>query len=178
MQKPKTAPKISENPLDRDSKKRRGPRRQIQPITVLGRANNNRTMLKDVWASLWPALSQAQTAEEVKAALHDARPYDQNFLPWANEILAVMQEKRFPKRQQARINFLADSIAGIPNVSPRRSRDICVEERANSKRTHHIVRFEFLIECSCGYQGISREHACPTCGIGILFPVHFGSVFK
>jgi len=28
------------------------------------------------------------------------------------------------------MNFIADSIAGIINVSPRRSRDICVEERA------------------------------------------------
>lgn len=177
MARPKSLRAEGKKALDSNSPKRRGPHRQIEPTTVLGRAGNYRWILEQAWESVWPLLSQAQTPEEVATALQNARPYEREFLPWAAAILAVLKEKRFPKRKRARINFIADSIAGIPNVSPRRSRDICIEERAKMKHAHHIVRFEFFIECSCGYEGVSRQHACPTCGTDIVFPEHFGSVF-
>src|SRR5207245_6696620 len=99
--------------LDSDSPKRRGPRRQIQPTTVVGRADNYRWMLQQVWDSVWPSLSNAQNPEDIFKALENARPYDREFAPWAVTILAVLREKRFPKRNKARINFIADSIAGI-----------------------------------------------------------------
>jgi len=163
--------------LDTDPPKRRGPHRQIEPTTVLGRAENNRWILNQIWDSIWPSLSVAQNPEDVVRSLENGKPYDRDLVPWAAQILEVLQEKRFPKRRQARINFLADSIAGIPNVSLRRSRDICVEERARGKDAQHIIRFEFYIECSCGRKGRSIDHACPKCGAKIQFPAEWGSVF-
>lgn len=163
--------------LDIDSPKRRGPHRRIAPTTVLGRAENYRTTLGQVWDSVWPSLSEAQNAEDVIRALENARPYQREFGPWAAAILGVLNEKRFPKRKKPRINFIADSIAGIPNVSPRRSRDICIEERARIERAHHIIRFEFYIVCSCGRRGHSINHACPKCGAKIQIPPDLGSAF-
>ncbi len=52
-----------------------------------------------------------------------------------------------PLRREAQINFLADSLAGRGLVSPRRSRDICAQERATEKRRHRIIRQEFYVEC-------------------------------
>jgi len=73
-----------------------------------------------------------------------------------------------PKRKrEAQINFLADSIAACDRVTPRSSRDICERERAQIKRVHRIIRYEFYIECSCGYKGRSRNHACPQCEAAI-----------
>ena len=70
---------------------------------------------------------------------------------------------------------LSDSLAGLGWISPRRSRDICERERAKGKRAHHIIRYEFYVECSCGYKGRSRKYACPNCGAEIVFG--FGSIF-
>src|SRR5438132_13441161 len=61
-------------------------------------------------------------------------------------------------------------------VTPRRSRDICEQERAKAKRNHHIICYEFYVECSCGHKGRSRNHACPKCGARIFFG--FGSMFN
>jgi hypothetical protein len=82
---------------------------------------------------------------------------------------------RFPQLSQfttetiqvARINFLADSLAALGVVVPRRSRDICAAERAKAKREHHVIRYEFYVECSCGYKGPSKDHACRRCGAKI-----------
>ena len=177
MNSPKGMRMVGKKELDSGPPKRRGPHRQIPPTTVLGRAENYRMILRQVWDSVWPSLSEAQKAEDVIKALENARPYDQQFVPWAPAILGVLHEKRFPKRKNPRINFIADSIAGIPNVSTRRSRDICIEERAREKRTHQIIRYEFYIVCSCGRKGHSVNHACSNCGAKILFPPHLGSVF-
>jgi hypothetical protein len=163
--------------LDSNSPKPRGPHRQIEPTTVLGRADNYRWILQQVWDSVWPSLSGAQSPEDIIKALENARPYDREFVPWAAAILGILKEERFPKRRKARANFIADSIAGIPNVSPRRSRDICVEERARRKRAHHIIRYEFYIVCSCGRKGHSVNHACPKCRAEIQIQPDLGSAF-
>jgi hypothetical protein len=76
-----------------------------------------------------------------------------------------------PEWGEPQINFLAYSLAGRGAVAPRSSRDICDRERARAKRAHHIVRYEFYVECSCGYKGRSQDHGCPECGAGIFFPV-------
>jgi hypothetical protein len=160
--------------LDSNSRKRRGPRRQILPTTVIGRSDNYRETLQVIWDSIWPSLSVAQSAEDVSRALENAPPYGRELAAFAEAILGILKEKRFPKRRKARINFIADSIAGIPNVSPRRSRDICFEERAKKDGTR-ILRYEYYVECSCGYEGHSKNHGCPNCGAEIRFPVNVGS---
>jgi len=66
------------------------------------------------------------------------------------------------------IHFLADSVAGQGFVTPRRSREICAEERA--KKKYFIVRREYYIECSCGYKGPALDGACRDCGTWELSP--------
>ena len=173
-------------PLDTVPEKRRpGRRAQLRPSEIAGRAANNRWILNQVWDRLWPFLSKAQTEEEVvkafqevvKAFQEGASPYDRGFMPFlAGLIIKVMNEPKFPTRREARINFLADSLAGVGCVTPRRSRDICEQERAKAKRNHHIICYEFYVECSCGHKGRSRSHACPKCGARIFFG--FGSMFN
>ena len=89
--------------------------------------------------------------------------YKQEFVPTlAPLILKVLREPTFPKRRSAQIGFLADSLAARGRVSPRRSRDISARER--TKKTHQIVRRDYYIECTCGYEGPARYGACPGCG--------------
>jgi hypothetical protein len=128
-------------------------------------------MLDQVWDPLWLLLAQAQTEEDViRAFTEGASPYTQQFIPaLAGLILEVMRERRFPQRRDPRINFLADSVAARGVARPRRSRDICAEERAkqNSKSPHKIIRKEFYVECECGYKGPARDDACRKCGAEI-----------
>ena len=58
----------------------------------------------------------------------------------AGLVIKVLQERKFPKRQEAQINFLADSLAALGRVRPRRSRDICGEERAEAAPSHNFLR--------------------------------------
>ncbi len=159
-------------PLDTISeKKRRGPKQRLRPSAVRGRADNWRTALATVWAKLWPALETANTEADVQAALEFVSPYHDDFLPQAALILTVLKDPKFPKTQKGRINFLADSTAGLGVVSPRRSRDICAADRTAATKKGQIIRYEFYIECTCGYKGHSSGHACPDCEATILFPV-------
>jgi hypothetical protein len=158
--------------IDTFSEKRgRGRPQSIQRSWVIGRANNSRFSLAQVWPKLCDPLSAAQTVEEVTAAFENyGRPYAGQFVPWfVGDILALIRDANFPKRPKARIGFLADSLAGRPNVSFRSSRDICVKERAKqrAKSTHKIIRKEFYIECECGYQGPALDDACRNCGAEI-----------
>ena len=165
MAKPSNARKRSKDPLDTASEKgRRGPKPKVVASAVRGRADNYRGILKNVWDRLWPRLSQVQTVDDVITAFQEGYPGEHEFIPdRAPLILEVLKERTFPKRQKARINFLADSLAGLGLVSARRSRDVCAEDRARAKRAHHILRAELYVECSCGYKGNSLEHACPEC---------------
>ena len=96
--------------------------------------------------------------------------YSLEFVTLADLILKVVKDPKYPKhKQEAQINFLADSIAGYGMFTPRSSRDICERERARIKQVHHILCYEFYIECSCGYQGHSKHHACPMCEAKIRF---------
>jgi hypothetical protein len=135
----------------------------------MGRAGHYRIIFGQVWGRLWPLLSKAQNEEDViKAFQEGASPYTPHFVPaLASLTLMVIRERRFPKRREPQINFLADSLAGMGVVRPRRSRDICAQARVKEKRTHHIIRYEFYVECSCSYKGRSYDHACPKCGARI-----------
>ena len=138
---------------------------------IRGRADNFRFIFGQVWDRLWPRLLRATTDQEVvDSFLEGATPYAQEFVPaLANLIFGVLRDPKFPKRREAQINFLADSLAALGYVAPRSSRDICQKERTKEKRAHHILRYEYYVECSCGFKGRSRDHACPKCGAEIDF---------
>jgi len=128
-------------------------------------------VLANVWSKLWPAMENANTEAGVRAALELASLYQDEFVSQAALILSILQYPKFPRTQRGRINFLADSAAALGRVSTRRSRDICAAARAAARKKGKIIRYEFYVECSCGYKGNSFGHACPICKAAILFPV-------
>jgi len=156
-----------QNPLDMVSeKRRRGRPAKIKRSWVRGRADNYRWILNQIWDRVSPRLLKAQTREDVIRSYEgtDLGANALDFVQLADLILQVLKEPKFPKQsRKAQINFLADSIGRRGVVAPRSSRDICEKERARIERLHHIVRYEFWIECSCGYKGRSLNHACPKC---------------
>jgi hypothetical protein len=155
-------------------KKRRGPKQRVDPRVVRGRADNRRVILANVWSRLWPAFEQVKTEADVSAALELASPYHEEFRTEAQRIFNILKDPKFPKTRQGRINFLADSSAGLGRVSSRRSRDICAAERAAARKKGQIIHYEYYIECSCGFKGHSMGHACPLCKAAILFPIGLG----
>jgi hypothetical protein len=179
MAKRKRPQKTAEKTLDRFSVQRgRGRPIKVVPTAVAGRAWNYRGLLPRIWNELEGPLLAAKAPEDVVKAFEAALPGSNEFPPLAPLILEVIQNPHFPKRQKARINFLADSVAGGGLVTPRRSRDICAEERTakeEAKRAPYIIRYEYYVECSCGYRGQSENHACRKCGAKIVFPVDLGS---
>jgi hypothetical protein len=128
----------------------------------VGRADNYRGIFSNIWETVGKQLLEAESEESVIKAFESEAHYKSEFVPIAGLILKVVGEKKFPKTQEAQINFLADSLAGREWISPRRSRDICEAER--KKTIHHIIRQDFYIECSCGYEGPAYHKACPECG--------------
>ena len=166
-------PKTPEKTFDTVFEKReRGRPRNIPHPWVIGRADNYRDSLTQIWSKLGEPLLKAETKEEVITTLKDqSQPYAHNFVSLASEILALIHAPEFPKRPKARIGFLADSLAGMPTIAARTARDICAKERARkrAKSPHKIIRKEFYIECECGYKGPARDDACRECGAGIPF---------
>ncbi len=137
---------------------------------IWGRAENYRVIFKQIWDRLREPLLAANAEEEVSQALEkQGQPYAREFVPHLGLILKVIRDPEFPKRPDPQINFLADSLAGLGVVTPRRSRDIAAQERARyrARAKYHIVRHEFYVECSCGYKGPARDNACRKCGAGI-----------
>ena len=174
MAKHQKRAKTAENVVDTFSEKRgRGRPQRIQWSWVIGRADNRRYSLAEVWPKLRDPLLAAQTEEQVIAAFKNyGQPYAGDYVPrMAPDISALIRDPSFPKRSKAQIGFLADSLAGRPNVEFRTSRDICIKERARqrSKSPHKIIRKEFYVECSCGYKGPARDNACRKCGAEIPF---------
>ena len=172
MPKQKLSSRQREKALDKLSEKRgRGRPQNIPPAWVIGRAQNYRYMLSQVWPKLGAPLAAAKMEEQITAAFEgNAQPYAAEFVPrLASDILTLMRDPDFPKRPKARVGFLADSLAGRPSIEPRTSRDICGKARARrrSKSPHRIIRKEFYVECSCGYKGPARDNACQRCGAQI-----------
>lgn len=155
----------------------RGRSPQVSSLATKGRSDNYRGILRNVWDRLSPTLLQAETEDDVINAFQIAAAGGSEFLQQAGLILKLVKDPKFPKRQKARINFLADSLAGQGLVSPRRSRDICTEERTRIKNTSHILRYEFYVECSCGYKGHSKNHGCPECGASIRHGLGLANFF-
>jgi hypothetical protein len=163
--------KKTEKAIDTYSKKRsRGRPQKIPRAWVTGRAFNSRIGLSQVWPKLCDPLLAAQTEDQIIAAFENhGQPYSGDYVRQAPDILALIRDPSFPKRPKAQIGFLADSLAGRPSVEFRTSRDICVRERARerAKSPHKILRKEFYIECSCGYEGPARDNACRSCSAEI-----------
>ena len=153
---------------DRSRGKRPLGRPGVDRALVLETADQFRVMLPDFWSRLAPPLLAAQSPEDVSNAFRPLGLVSTSFVPhWSALILKIVQDRRFPRvRAKAQIGFLSDSLGAQGTVTPRRSREICAEERAEArtKERHVIVRREYFIECTCGYQGTALRGGCPGCG--------------
>lgn len=152
----------------------RGRPSDIRPSEITGRADKFRYIFDQVWDQLWPLLKEARTEHQVEEAFRSAAStyYNKSEIWQSALVLRILNESKFPKTRDAQVNFFADSLAALGQITPRYSRDVCAKERARKKREHHIVRFEVYIECSCSFKGRSRDQACPKCGAKVPFPWH------
>jgi hypothetical protein len=144
-------------------KRRRG-RPGVDRSRVLQTANQLSVMLPGCWPRLAPPLLAAQSPRDVTRAFEALGLVSTSFVPhWSELILKIIHDRRFPRsRTKAQIRFLADSLGAQGTVTFRRSREICAEER--TKESHFIVRRDYYIECTCGYEGPALKGACPDCG--------------
>ncbi|MGC2171104.1 MAG: hypothetical protein WA623_06940, partial [Candidatus Sulfotelmatobacter sp.] len=144
----------------------RGRPRNIDRSILLGQADHYRVVLLQFWPKLGPRLLAAESPEEiVRAVREDAPGITGSLAPFSELVLRIVRDPKFPRaRCKSQIHFLSDSLGGQGLVTPRRSREICAQER--TKVRHVIVRREYYIECSCGYQGPALDKACRNCGTG------------
>jgi hypothetical protein len=159
-------PKKAKKTLDAFSPKRGRGRPGVRASEIGGRSYDYRLKLSHIWDDVRDSLLKAKTEEDVIRAF-DQRPiYQRVFAEIASLILKVLKDPKFPKRPGPQRNFLADSLAGRGSVTPRRSRDICGQERRKDRERARfkILRWEFYIVCSCKYKGPALNHACPKCG--------------
>jgi hypothetical protein len=164
MPKREKKPKQAKKTLDAFSPKRGRGRPGVRASEIGGRGENYRLIFSQIWDAVGSALLKAKTEEDVDRAF-DPRPvYKHEFVPMASLILRVLHDPKFPKRPEPQRNFLANSLAGRGWISPRRSRDICLQER--NKKENHIIRREYYIECTCGYKGPALDGGCRRCGAG------------
>jgi hypothetical protein len=162
-------PSAPKNILPRPSKKRRRGRPvNIDPSVVVGSADTYRLWFEQLWSKLGPRLLAARSSEEIGRAVRDDAPdVNVSLAPYSELIFKIVRDPKFPAiRSASQIHFLADSLGGQGLVKPRRSREICAEQR--SRVRHVIVRQEYYIECSCGYKGPALDGACRECGTGEL----------
>jgi len=158
--------KKTSKPLDEVYGKRaRGRPRSMPATEVCNRADNYRGIFESIWNGLRQPLLKATTEDEVTGAFEKhAGPYAREFVPLLSSvILTVIRHPKFPKRPKVQIGFLADSLAGLKTLAPRRARDVVAEElsKQRARQKHKIVRKEFYIECSCGYEGPTYKGKCP-----------------
>jgi hypothetical protein len=144
-------------------KRRRG-RPGVDRSQVLQTADQLSVMLPGFWPRLVQPLLAAQSPGDVTRAFEAVGLVSTSFVPhWSELILKIIQDRRFPRvRAKAQIAFLTDSLGAQGAVTPRRSREICAEER--TKESHFIVRRDYYIECTCGYEGAALKGSCPDCG--------------
>jgi hypothetical protein len=129
MPKRKKARKDLGKPLDSILGKRARGRPGVIRSEIVGRADNYRGIFTTIWETVGKQLIEAKSEERVIKAFEAEATHKSEFVSIAGLILKVVREKKFPKTQEAQINFLADSLAGREGISPRRSRDICEAER-------------------------------------------------
>ncbi len=167
--------KSAQKPLDTISGKRGRGRPGVRKSEVQNRAYDYRLTLEQNWDVLAAPFLKVQSEEEFKRLFDEAPHYVRSkFAPIRFPLVQKTRtDPKFPKKAQTQIAFFADSLAGLGRISPRRSRDICAEGR--KKKRHTIIRQDYYIECTCGYEGPAKHGACPGCGtrVGILSPQVF-----
>jgi hypothetical protein len=161
---------VQKNILEGDvvEKRKRGRPPRIERSILIGSATAYHAWFSQFWPQLGPRILAAKSPREVTRAIaEDAPGISAGLAPFSQLILKIIRDANFPRaRAKSQIHFLADSLAGQGFVTPRRSREICAEER---KRVRHvIIRREYYIECSCGYKGPALDGACRDCGSGEL----------
>jgi hypothetical protein len=158
--KSSTTPK---NSLDADLKRRRGRPVKVDHSLVVTRSKWLVENLERAWPGpLGPALLAAQNVADVAKAFEDAhigQVVSPELFPL---LLTIVRDNDFPKRPKAQPRFLGESLAGWGVMSATTAREVCAAER-KKPAPPRILRFEFWIECSCGYSGPSRDWGCPKC---------------
>jgi hypothetical protein len=158
---------------DVSAKAPRGRPPRVDAPAIRSRADYYRVAFARVWDRTRTALICANKEEDIVKAViglqESGNDVEARLIAWlAPHLLRVLRDPKFPTQTRAQINFLADSVAAHGIVSSRRARDICGRQRSE-KPAHYIRRIEYYIECSCGYSGPSRDHACPKCGAQLPF---------
>jgi len=154
-------------------KRTRGRPALVNADWVLARADHYRSIFSggNLWTRLWPDLKNASSDDGVRELFERTDVPDRHeFAALASLIREVVRDAAFPKRRDAQIGFLADSLAGRGLIKPRPSRDLVGRMRVQRRQTPRIIRFEVYVECSCGYTGQSHNLACQKCGARVIWP--------
>jgi hypothetical protein len=163
--KRQTKPRNRLDTYSAEDKKRRGRPQRVRPSEVYGRALNYRATFGLVWDRLAEPLLKCTSQEDVAPVFERyAAAYAREFVPaLAGLILKTVHHARFPKRREPQIRYLADSLAAYGRVTAKRSREIVAKELAmeKAKLQHRVLRREFYIVCSCGYEGPTYKRDCP-----------------
>ena len=157
--------KRPESPLTQ-VKKKGGRKSQVRVSEICKRAYDFKLLLElDRARTDWALMLRADSDEDLAWALKDVRERARERLFLKTELLlAALKDKQFPKQdREAQEQFIADSLAAEGRVSIRRSRDIVQRERSAVKKQGKILRREFYIQCSCGYEGPAFHDACARC---------------
>jgi hypothetical protein len=119
----------------------------------------------------WQKMLKANSDEDLAWVLKDVCPRARERFFYKSELLlAALKDIQFPKQdREAQEQFIADSLAAEGRVSIRTSRDLVQADRSARKKRGKIVRREFYIECSCGFQGPAYRDACPDCGAQVSY---------
>lgn len=143
-------------------KRPRGRPSRVNKQEIITRAYYWRRTFEQYWKVLKEPLLSGRTENEIKNALTKLSiRFADELAHLAPLILKVRQEKTFPKTRRARIRRFAESLAGLGEVAPRTSRDICAKERKIVR--HTIIRRAIYIECTCGHKGFDWYGSCPKC---------------
>ena len=150
----------------RSKKQRRGRPQEIPRNWVTGRAYNLAIQLKLIWPKLSEPLLEAETEEEVKAAFETyGSSYASNFVPErVSDVLALIRDRKLPKKKEAQIHFLADSLGGRPNLSLRRSRDwycsICGANQFDRIRSVVVGLRRYCSSMTASIQSLGWSPSC------------------
>jgi hypothetical protein len=122
-------------------------------------------------------LLKSESTEEVERATAKMRENGLDLPPF-DFVLECVKDLRqnqaktgHPKKRDAVINFLADSMASWGQsppgkqkpIAPRTSRDFVGKERTKSRKVGRQEKIELHIRCACGYTGFTETGACPQC---------------